>query len=342
MEKTHTRGIRRSTLRTAWDLYGSPGELAGAVRKMCWVVRHSGLLALQRAFLAKMRQPNMPLANLLQGPANHPPVAFEDRVDWPGRGLSESRSVSVIIPTQGNTPLLTRCLATMLRSTMQTARLDIMVINNGPPLHTIPPMPWPIAVRTETRAFNWSAYNNAAAAHSRADFLLFLNDDVEAIHTGWLDSMLAAAMSSNVAVVGAKLLYPDGTIQHMGITFSEAGDPLHIARHRPRTDLSPADPFKVRAVTGACLLTTRAIFQQLGGFDERFAFSYNDVDYCLRVQRAGHQVCVLPQAELVHLETATRPLRTSTREQRLFASLWPAQSLRPRGPTPFGAGSRHP
>lgn len=317
----------RSPLRTVWDLYCSPAQMLAAARKVLWIAGHSGIPGLRLAVSTKMRHPNLPVAKLLAGGQDKQTIAFEERADWPGRGLAEAHSVTVIIPTRGNAPLLTRCLCSLLRSITPTARLSIKVINNGAALGTIPTLPWPIDLRTETRSFNWSAYNNTAAADAQTDFLLFLNDDIEAFQIGWLDVMLSAAVLSRCGVVGAKLLYPDGSIQHMGVGVSGADAPFHIARHRPRRghDVSEAEgPREVPAVTGACLLTPRNLFHQLGGFDERFALSYNDVDYCLRVRAAGGRVWVHPQAELVHLETATRPLRTSMREQKLFASLWTA------------------
>jgi len=184
-----------------------------------------------------------------------------------------------------------------------------------------------------TKPFNYAAINNFGAAHSRGDVLLFLNNDVEAINPDWLEGMVKHALRPEVGAVGAKLLYADGTIQHAGIVVGMGGIAGHVHRLFPRD----ADGYMQRlrlthncaAVTGACLMTRRAVFEQVGGFDEAFVLAFNDVDLCLQIQAAGYRVLWTPEAELYHLESKTRGYEDTTeklarfgREYRLFVAKW--------------------
>lgn len=313
----------RFWLSTVWQLYRTPREFAAASGKAWHILHQSGIAGLSRAVRRKMADPVQPIANLLADASSGPALTFQELVRWPGQGLSLTHSVTIVIPTRGNTHLLADCLASLRRSLPAASLLDIVVVNNGAPLGTLPDLPWPVSIRPETRPFNWSAYNNSAVQDAGTEFALFLNDDIQALHTGWLDALLAAALEPAVGAVGAKLLYPDGTIQHCGIYLTPAGQPYHADRHRHRNTFPATEPREVPAVTGACLLTPLRQLRALNGFDERFRVTYNDLDYCLRLRDAGQRILIQPSAELLHLESATRPLRVAAAEEHLLRTRWP-------------------
>jgi glycosyltransferase involved in cell wall biosynthesis len=276
--------------------------------------------------MRKLQAPTLPVALLIDNPSRHGRLHFEDRwVDLDVR-WSLKHSVSVIVLTRGNQVLIDACLRSMVRSVTSNALLEFIVVNNGAPVSVPEPFPFPVRQLREERTFNWSAFNNSAAARASGEFLLFLNDDVEALHGGWLDAMLDEALRPGVGAVGAKLLYPNGMIQHIEVALGLGGEAGHASKFEPRSYPGPQGkyrgPFSAEAVTGACLLTSRAAFDAVHGFDEVFALNYNDVDYCLRLREAGFDVRVTPLAELLHHETVTRQLGASTTEKVRFMVRW--------------------
>jgi O-antigen biosynthesis protein len=161
--------------------------------------------------------------------------------------------------------------------------------------------------------FNFSAKINAGVAASSGEQVLFFNDDLEVIAPEWLAAMIEYSQVPEIGAVGAKLLYPDGRLQHIGMVLGVAGVAAHAFHQHP--GVSPGysgSAIMVRnysAVTAACLMTRRAVFDEAGPFDERFPVDFNDVDYCLRVQRAGYRVVFTPWAQLYHHESASFGLR---------------------------------
>ncbi|GEM_PF-1630057 len=310
--------MARGPLATLFQLYGSPRPLWAATMKAFAYARSRGISGLVRAVRRKIAHPTLPIGapELEEGER----LAFEERWVIRGSGLTRRHLTSIIILTKGAQALLDACLASLARSILPDAKVEILIVNNGRPVGLPPSFPFPIRVLRETRRFNWAAYNNRAAEYATGEFLLFLNDDVEALHGGWLDAMLAEALRPGVGAVGAKLLYPNGRIQHYGIVM-EGSQPRHLGKFFPRDDPGltgdPPESRIVDAVTGACLLTPRRVLLQ-HHFDERFAYNYNDVDYCLRLWKARQQTLVTPFAELIHRETTTRPIRVPPREVRLL------------------------
>ena len=314
----------------AWRLYGDPRRLAAAGTKAGKLLRQQGLRRLVSTSLRKLRTPQMPVSLLASQEQAQGLLEYEHRWVLVGRGLSRLHSVSVIIPTKGNSPRLITCLDSIGKSVLPESDVDFIVINNGPPLGTLPNIRHTLSVRTESVPFNWSAYNNHAAFDARGEYLLFLNDDVTALHGGWLDAMLSEATREGTGVVGAKLLYPNGRIQHIGISLDAGPEGGHEHKFEDRHFAGLRGqclaPRVVDAATGACLLTPKHLFVALQGFDAQFAESYNDVDYCLRLRAKGYLTIVTPYAELVHAESMTRPLRVLGGERRLFRSRWLATS----------------
>jgi GT2 family glycosyltransferase len=180
--------------------------------------------------------------------------------------------------------------------------------------------------------FNWSALNNRAARQCDSRLLLFLNDDTEVIAPGWLTAMAELALQPKVGAVGAKLLYPDGRIQHAGVVmglFENCGHAFKglAARSQHYFDL-PDVIRNVSAVTGACLMVRRDVFSEVGGFDEgRFAVAFNDIDFCLRVGARGYRILYTPHALLYHHEAfskTAKDLIPERAEVRAMQSAWEA------------------
>lgn len=165
----------------------------------------------------------------------------------------------------------------------------------------------------QNHSFNFSKMNNAAVELTDAPLLLFLNDDVEPINNDWLEAMVEHIQRPEVGVVGAKLVYPDQTIQHAGVVMGIYNNAGHAFKMMPADEKRPGYfdlPHIVRncsAVTGACLLTERETFWQVGGFDEiHLAAAFQDVDYCLKVGQAGYRTIYTPHARLYHYESKTK------------------------------------
>ncbi len=239
-----------------------------------------------------------------------------NRIRWP---LPEPPRVTVIVPTRDRPDLLCACLAGILHVT-DYGKLDLIVMDNSetgsaePELLAAKLLPDPrISVIRSPAPFNHSALNNQAAAASRSDVLVLMNDDMLIIEPQWLTEMVALAIRPETGAVGAKLFYPDGRIQHAGIVLGLGR--LGIAGHELRgvPARTPGAQSRLRvarrvdAVTAGCLVIERRKFLAVSGFDaEEFPVAFNDVDLCLRLDQAGLRNVWTPHARLVHLESASR------------------------------------
>jgi GT2 family glycosyltransferase len=225
-------------------------------------------------------------------------------------------SVDVIVVFRDRPELLERCVRSVLQRSTH-AQLGVRLVDNG---STDPGMPAlleelgahpRVEVVRDERPFNFAALNNAAAAGSEADHLLFLNNDTEVITREWIEELLAEAARPEVGAVAPLLLYPDGTVQHAGAAVG-----LHGYAGHPFAGLRPDEPTPFGsatdgtrnwlAVTAACMLVERRKFEAVGGFDESFVVAGNDVDLCLRLTAAGHRSLCVPHARLVHHESTSR------------------------------------
>ena len=224
--------------------------------------------------------------------------------------------VSIIIPTRDAVEILRRCVDSVLAKTTY-ARFEILIIDNQSSdlaalayLREIAVHP-AVRVLPFDRPFNFSAINNYAAEEAQGELLCLLNNDTEVITPDWLDEMVGHLLQDQVGVVGAKLFYPDGRVQHAGDTVGPGGCANHlhngIARDDPGYCNRAAVAQELSAVTAACLLTRRDLYRELGGLDARWLrVAFNDVDYCLRVRAAGWRVVWTPHAELYHHESVSR------------------------------------
>jgi len=219
--------------------------------------------------------------------------------------------VSVVIPTRDNWRLLDRCLRGLETRTAYRALEVLVVDNDSREPGTVSYLArLPHRIVRYPHPFDFARMNNLAAAEARGEYLLLLNDDTEVIEPHWLEAMLEHAQRPEVGAVGAKLLFPNRTIQHAGVIVGIHGKAGHAFWGFPADHPGYYDLARVvrncSAVTAACLLTRKALFDELGGFDEAFAISYNDVDLCLRMRERGYLVVYTPYAVLYHHQSASR------------------------------------
>ena len=239
----------------------------------------------------------------------------------------ERPMVSIVIPTRDKASSLQKCLESIFQKT-DYQNYEVIVLDNescdAETLEFLATLKKRERIRVERieDAFNYSRLNNRGVEISRGSLVALLNNDVEVINDGWLSEMVSHAMRPEVAMVGARLLYPNGTIQHAGVIVGAGGiaghahvglrrnEPGYFARAHLTQDLS--------AVTAACGVVKREVYLQLGGFDENLAVAFNDVDFCLRLRKAGYRIVWTPHAELIHHESASRGVDDSTPKQIRF------------------------
>ena len=252
-------------------------------------------------------------------------------LELPGRyhayvTLKEKPLVSVLIPNKDHTDDLKRCIGSLLNKATY-GNIEIIVIeNNSEEKETfdcyeeLKQADSRIRVVTWEREFNYSAINNFGAQYANGEYLLLLNNDTEAITPDFLESMVAQAMQHHTGIVGAKLLYEDNTIQHAGVLTLTEGAAHHVYLYASKDEIGYMGrlivPCNVSAVTGACMLVKREVFEKLGGLDEEFAVAYNDVDFCLRALDAGYEVVYDAFAMLYHYESKSRGYDGSSKEKK--------------------------
>jgi O-antigen biosynthesis protein len=246
---------------------------------------------------------------------------------WP---LKHAPKVSIIIPTRDRLELLRVAIESILTKTSYPD-FEIIIVDNGSKAPET--LQWidqtaashaAVRVVRDDREFNYSALNNFAVANAKGTVLAFLNNDIEVISPHWLTEMTSLAIRSDVGCVGAKLYYPNDTIQHAGVVAGMLGGAAHAFRNFPRDHPGYAARLFTRqeylAVTGACLVIRRSVFEEVGGFNETdLAIAFNDVDLCLKVHAAGYRNIWTPHAELYHHESASRGLDNTPQKMERFA-----------------------
>ena len=284
----------------------------------------------------RAREPSDPQADVLPAPL----APYHIRVRHP---LPDpAPRVSLVIPTRNQAHLLARCVEGVLHGTdYDPIELIVMDHDSNEPeaiaLLDGLRSDQRVRVLSFTGAFNYSAINNRAVSEMRGDVVVLLNNDVEIIGADWLREMVSHAVRPEVGAVGAKLLYPDGTVQHAGLALGAAGV-AHSFQSGAQADEAGyfgqlALQRNVSAVTAACMALRRTVFLQAGGFDEvNLPVAFNDVDLCLRIRALGYQVVWTPYAELIHHESASRgsdddPVRAARfkREVAYMQRTWGAQ-----------------
>lgn len=254
--------------------------------------------------------------------------------------------VSILIPNRDHTEDLLRCLLSICEKTRYRNYEILIIENNSTEPETeefyqkladgyvnVPKSgdtqeacaqerPGEIRILRYEGPFNYAAIHNFAVPYARGEYLVFLNNDTEVLSPGWLEELLGICQKKDVGAVGAKLYYPDGTIQHAGVILGLCG----VASHLFAGAAGDSDGYAGRlvsvqdigAVTAACMMTKKNLYKQIDGMDELLAVAYNDIDYCLKVWEAGLRVVFTPYAELTHYESKTRGLEdTKEKQERL-------------------------
>lgn len=241
--------------------------------------------------------------------------------------LKKNVLVTIVIPNSNNSEELTRCVGSILLRSSYT-NFEILVIDNNSDAdvefyyNKIKDMDDRIRILRWEKPFNFHSLNNWATSFAEGDVILFLNNDIEVISKDWLEQMISICIRHDVGFVGAKLLYPNKTIQHAGITIGKGGvaghDFLYFPHDSPGYFGRLVQIRNVSAVTGACMMTKKQVFCELGGFDENYTLSYGDVDICLRALTKGYLNVWTPYALLYHYESKTRGYEDTPEKQLRF------------------------
>jgi GT2 family glycosyltransferase len=250
------------------------------------------------------------------------PLVSRDRswrapVIQPPRPVLERKPlVSMIVPTKLRTQLLAKCLQGLEKVT-EYPNFEVVIVDNGSDMSQLGPVLAEMRKKMTIREVKWPREFNfaeivaAGVRESKGEIVLLLNDDVEPLRPGWLDRMVASAMEPDVGPVGARLIYADRSIQHAGVMLGLAGACGHLWKGMPEEEAQQnpyvAYPGSRLAVTGACFAVRRELFDLVGGLDAvNFPVSYNDIDFCLRLRKAGYRTVYRGDAVLIHHESQTR------------------------------------
>lgn len=259
-------------------------------------------------------------------------------------GLAGNPLVSILIPTSDHVEDLQKCITSILEKSAYHNYEIIVIENNSKAEKTfryyeeIKKNPRIKVIYWEA-GFNYSAINNFGEKHAEGEYLLLLNNDVEVITPSWIEEMLMYAQQREVGAVGAKLYFPDDTIQHAGVILGIRG----LAGHGHRGFARNADGYMKRlkivqeytVVTAACLLVERKKFQEVQGFEEELAVDFNDVDFCMKLRKCGYENIYTPYAQMYHYESKSRGLNQTKeklerveREYGYFKIKWRKELLK--------------
>ena len=326
---TQTRGVwfvRRDVLQSHPD--GTALDWAEALRLDLWLRRHEAghggghrvPIVLTHRLDATEAAPAGTLAELVDGhlARTNMPLAATPTFPVKVHCTRPARDrVSILVPSRLRTPLALRSILSILQDLGERDYELVVGVSQPDSLDDVQSAaaakisahPRGRVERFPFPSFNFSEVCNALAAMTTGQHILLLNDDVSVIRSGWLDEMMAHLADPHVAIVGAKLLYPDRSVQHGGVIIGLNGLCDHMHRHLPAGKLDPAARVslaqELSAVTAACLLVRRSVFDAVGGLDRVYPSAFNDVDFCLRVREAGHRIVYAPAAELMHHELQT-------------------------------------
>jgi GT2 family glycosyltransferase len=235
--------------------------------------------------------------------------------------------VSIIIPNKDNKDTLKKCIDSVLTKTTYDNYEIIIVENNSTQQETFDyykelEKNSRIRVIKWEKGFNFSAINNYAAKSANGEYLLFLNNDIEVRSADWIDGMLGNAQRKDVGIVGCRLLYPDNTIQHAGVIIGIGGIAGHAFTNLPAARSGymhrASTQVDYSAVTAACMMISKKLFEEVGGFEEKLTVAFNDIDLCLRVREKGYLVVYDAYVEMIHYESKTRGSEDSKEKVRRF------------------------
>ncbi len=261
--------------------------------------------------------------------------------------LTARPKISILIPTCDQLFYLKQCLESIAEKTTYDNYEIVLIENNSKDPATFAYYKeaeerWPrVRVVYWPGGWNWSAINNFGAKAALGEYYLLLNNDIKVISPDWIEEMLSFAQRGDVGAVGAMLYYPNDTIQHAGVLLGKGVFPGHAFQNCFRGSAGCMGRLlyaqEYSAVTGACMMIPRAVWNEMGGIDEQLAVSYNDVDFCLRIRKAGYLVVWTPHAELYHYESRSRGRETISPEKRERLER-EASLLRQRWEKEYGAG----
>jgi GT2 family glycosyltransferase len=252
---------------------------------------------------------------------------FPHRVQLAPRGRMESPMVSIVIPTKDNPEMIERCLYTLFSKTTYPKFEVICVDNETSDVEALDILRTaPVERLILPGTFNFSKANNLGVKQARGEYLVFMNNDIEILTPDWIQEMLYYAEQPDVGAVGALLLYPDQTVQHAGVVLGCRGTADHVSRGvSPSTDGYAGSlrcAREVSAVTAACLMIRRGLFDQVGGFNEHFFTEYQDVDLCLKVLNQGKRNIFTPRARFIHHESSSRGKYYDFVDRNLLLDFW--------------------
>lgn len=258
------------------------------------------------------------------GVVTHTPDLGFFRVKYPVQG---SPLVSIIIPNKDEKETLKTCIESIQEKT-EYDNYEIIIVENNSTTEEIFQYYKELSQDPRIRLlrwkkeFNYSAINNYGVSHAKGEYLLFLNNDVKVITPGWIKEMLGVCQRPEVGAVGVKLIYPDNTIQHAGCVIGIGGIAGHMFVDMPanRTGyLHKASILQdMSAVTAACMMMKKTVFEEAGGFTEKLSVAFNDVDLCLKVRKNEKLIVYDPYVQLYHMESKTRGAEDSTEKIRRF------------------------
>ena len=244
------------------------------------------------------------------------------------RKLADNPLVSIIIPFKDQCDLLRICIDSIVSKTSYK-NYEILLIDNQSEdsdvlqySEKLSKQYSNVSLNKFDQDFNYAKLNNWAVEKARGELILFLNNDIEVINNDWLLAMLEQAQATDVAAVGAQLLFADNTIQHAGVIVSDLAA-VHCNKHMQEGSTGYFERSNyiqnISACTAACLLVKKSVFLQVAGFDdELFKIAYNDVDLCLKIRQAGFLISYTPYARLYHYESKSRGFDSSPEKLARF------------------------
>ena len=236
--------------------------------------------------------------------------------------------VSIIIANKDHKEDLERCINSLKKTTYKN--YEIIVVENNSETEEIFKYYEEISkednikvVKWKETGFNYSAINNIGVEESKGEFIVLLNNDTELITESWLEEMVSVCQQRNVGMVGAKLYYPDGTIQHAGVVVGMLGVAGHVYSGYSRNDFGPFGRLKIRqsvsAVTAAAVMIRKSVFEEVGGLDETdFKVAFNDIDLCMKVTSSGYNIVWTPYVEMYHYESKSRGSEDTPEKRERF------------------------
>jgi GT2 family glycosyltransferase len=234
-------------------------------------------------------------------------------------------SCSVVIPVYNQASLTRQCLEALVASPPEVAELELVVVDDASSDSTsqvLADYERRVRVVRNERNLGFAGACNHGARNASGEWLVFLNNDTVP-QPGWLDALLRHASGrEGIGVVGAKLLFPNGRIQHAGVVFAKNQAPHHVYTGFPADHPAVNKSREFQVVTAACALIRRELFEDAGAFDTAFVNGFEDVDLCLRLRRLGHEIHYCHESVVSHLESATRDYLADPANFRLFLERW--------------------